>query len=62
MSKTKDITAKQYAAYLGCTEANVSKHIRNGKWQFIPDVLRLKRYSRFYLLVVDANLPIPESN
>lgn len=58
MSKTKEITPLQYANYLGCTSQNISKHIRNGKMEFLPDVVKIKRYSRFYLLVVSSSLPI----
>lgn len=53
---TKEITPLQYSIYLGCTVANVSKHLRNSKLEYLPDVLAVKRYSRFYLLVVDASL------
>lgn len=56
MPKTKEITPLQYANYLNCTVANISKHLRNNKMQFLPDVIEVKRYSRFYLLVVPANL------
>lgn len=58
MSKTKEITPHQYAKYLGCSKANVSKHLRNGKMEFLPDVIRVKKYSRFYLLVVSSDLPV----
>ena len=59
MSKTKEITPQQYAKYLKCTKANVSKHLRNDNMEYLPDVIRVKKYSRFYLLVVDASLEIP---
>lgn len=55
---TKEITPTQYANYLGCTVANVSKHLRNNKMQFLPDVIEVKKYSRFYLLVVDSDLAV----
>lgn len=58
MSKTKEITPLQYANYLGCTSQNVSKHLRNGKMQFLPHVIEVKRYSRFYLLVVSESLSV----
>jgi len=50
--KTKEITPLQYSKYLGCSAQNVSKHLRNGKMEFLPDVISVKRYSRFYLLIV----------
>lgn len=58
MSKTKEITPHQYAKYLKCTKANVSKHLRNNKMEYLPDVIKVKKYSRFYLLVVPADLDI----
>lgn len=60
MGKTKDITAKQYAAYKGCTPQNISKHVRQTGTKNLPDVIEIRYYSRFYLLVVPANLPTPQ--
>ncbi|MES2382814.1 MAG: hypothetical protein V4538_17335 [Bacteroidota bacterium] len=57
---TKEITPKQYAEYLGCTTQNVSKHLRKGNMQFLPDVKSVKKYSRFYLLIVRENLKVME--
>lgn len=56
---TKEITPHQYAKYLGCSESNVSKHLRNGKMEHLPDVIEVKRYSRFYVLVVLDKIIIP---
>lgn len=53
---TKEITAKVYAGLLGCTEQNVTKHIRNENWGYLPHVIRVKRYSRFVVLEVPCNL------
>ncbi len=53
---TKEITAKKYAELLGCTEQNVTKHIRNEKWDYLPHVIRVKRFSRFVVLEVPADL------
>ncbi len=58
MAKTKEITPLQYSKYLGCTVANVSKHLRNNKMQYLPDVIEVKHYSRFYLLIVPESLPV----
>lgn len=52
----KEITAKAYAKLLDCTEQNVTKHIRNENWAFLPHVIRVKRYSRFVVLEVPGNL------
>ena len=60
MSKTKEITPHQYAKYLNCSEANVSKHLRNNNMKFLPDIIDVKRWSRFYVLVVSAHLTIPD--
>lgn len=53
---TKEITAKAYAKLKGCTEQNVTKHIRNGKFEFLPHVIRVKRFSRFVVLEVPDTL------
>jgi len=58
MAKTKEITPSEYAEYLGCTLNNVTKHLRNGKYQYLPDVVKVKKYSRFYILIVPASLEI----
>lgn len=55
---TKEITPLQYSKYLGCSLSNVTKHIRKGSLHCLPDVIEVKHYSRFYLLVVAANLPV----
>lgn len=60
MAKTKEITPLQYAQYLDCTVQNVHKHLLHGKMEFLPDVIEVKRYSRFYLLVVSDSLIIPQ--
>lgn len=54
--KTKEITAKQYAKIQGCTEQNITKHIRNENWKFLPFVIRIKRFSRFVVLEVPCKL------
>lgn len=52
--KTVDITPKDYAKWRGCTLQNVTKHLRAGNE--LPHVIDIKRYSRFYLLVVPEGL------
>lgn len=54
--KTKDITPAQYAKYKGCSLQNITKHIRNGNVLSLPYVLKLKNWSRFYLLEVPETL------
>jgi hypothetical protein len=60
--KTKEITTKQYAKYLGCTSQNISKHIRSKNLKFLPDVIEVKNYDRFYLLDRDVNAAINIKN
>lgn len=53
--KTAEITAKQYAQYIGCSEQNITKKVRNflnGKSLKLDEVYGIKRYSRFYTLEV----------
>jgi len=59
--KTKDITAMDYAAYRGWTVQNVRKHFRQTGIEKFPEVIDVKRYSRFYLFVVPGDLPIPDA-
>jgi hypothetical protein len=56
----KEITAKQYAKIVGCTEQNITKHIRNNNWAFRPGVKRIKRYSRFVVLEVSESFAVPK--
>lgn len=51
---TREITVKEYAAIHGSTEQNIRKHIRKGN--HLPGVIRIKRFSRFVVLVVPADL------
>ena len=59
--KTKDITAMDYAKYRDWTVQNVRKHFRKTGIEKFPEVIDVKRYSRFYLFVVPADLPIPDA-
>lgn len=56
MSKTKDITPLQYAKWRGQHPTNISKHLRKGNP--LPYVIRVKRFSRFYVLVVPKELSL----
>lgn len=57
---TKEITPIQYADYKGWTLQNVTKHLRkkNNPLSGLPDVIDVKRYSRFYLLEVSQSLKV----
>lgn len=50
--KVKEITPKDYAAAMGWTLQNVTKHLRKGNLHKLPGVLKAKKYSRFYVLEV----------
>jgi hypothetical protein len=52
--KTKDIEPSQYAAWYGCSLQNVTKRLRQKKK--LEGVIRVKRFSRFYLLEVAADM------
>jgi len=54
--ETKDISPVQYAKWYGCSTQNITKHIRNNKWKNLPHILRVKNWSRFYLLEVPKSL------
>jgi len=54
--KTKDITPLQYAKTVGCTLQNVTKHLRKGN--HLDGVVKVKKFSRFYVLVVSADFPV----
>jgi len=62
MAATKEITTKQYADYRNCTAQNISKHIRQTGIKNLPDVIKVKHYSRFVTLVVPAELPVREDD
>lgn len=57
---TKEITPIQYADYKGWTLQNVTKHLRkkNNALAGLPDVIEVKKYSRFYLLEVEESLKV----
>lgn len=49
---TKDITPLQYSKFRKCTLQNITKHIRNENINALKYVIRIKNFSRFYLLEV----------
>lgn len=52
--KTKDIEPSKYAIWYGCSLQYVTKQLRAGKK--LPHVIRVKKFSRFYLLEVPQNM------
>lgn len=52
--KTKRITPEQYAEWYGCTLQNITWHLRKGN--VLPHVIKVIKYSRFYLLEVPESL------
>jgi len=52
--KTKRITPIQYAQWCGQTLQNITYHLRKGNE--LPHVIRVIKYSRFYLLEVPDSL------
>jgi len=60
MKDTKEITTKQYAKLIGCTAQNISKHIRQTGVEKLKLAHSINYYSRFVLIVVDADLEVPK--
>ena len=54
--KTKQITPEQYASYKGCSVQYIHRLLKKGDMFKLPEIIEAKRYSRFYVLVVDASL------
>lgn len=46
----KDITLSEYAGYRKCTLSNISKQIRKNR--NLPNVIEIKKWGRFYTLMV----------
>lgn len=47
---TKYLTPFEYSKLRGCSLQNITKHIRNNNLDMLPEVVKIKKYSRFYLL------------
>jgi hypothetical protein len=54
----KEVTPLQYSKYLGCSVQYIHKLLLRGQIGKLPNVIEVKRYSRFYLLVVPDTLDI----
>jgi len=54
--KTKEIDPIQYAKWYGCHKSYIHKILQEGKISRLPFVKRVKRFSRFYTLIVDIDV------
>lgn len=52
----KEITPIQYAKYYGYHKSYVHRLLLKNEWDKLPDILDVKRYSRFYLLIVSEDV------
>jgi hypothetical protein len=55
-AKTKEITPIQYAEYYGCFPTYIQRLLRDGKYDKLPNVIKVRKYSRFWTLEVPKNL------
>lgn len=53
---TKELTPKEYACLYKCSPTYIRKMLIDDKLDKLPNVIEIKRYSRFYLLIVPADL------
>lgn len=53
---TKEITPARYAKWYGCSTQYIQKLLKDKKIALLPNVIRVKKYSRFYVLEVPENL------
>ena len=54
--KTKEITPIQYAEYYGCFPTYIQRVLRKGRYDLLPHVLKVRKYSRFWTLEVPETL------
>lgn len=52
MEGIKEITPQKYAKWYGCKPQYIHKLLKEGQWGDLPEILKVKRYSRFYVLEV----------
>lgn len=50
--KSIEITPAKYAQIRGCSVQYIHKVLKDGDLHLLPEVLSVKKYSRFYVLVV----------
>jgi hypothetical protein len=54
--KTKEITPIQYAEFKGCWPSYIQRILKAGDYHLLPNVIKVRKYSRFYTLEVPINL------
>lgn len=55
--KTKEITPHQYASYRGYKGVQlIHRWLKEGRTDMLTDVIEVKKYSRFYTLLVPHDL------
>jgi hypothetical protein len=52
MEDIKEITPQTYAKWYGCKPQYIHRLLKSGDWAELPLILKVKRYSRFYVLEV----------
>lgn len=53
---TKEITPQKYAEWYGCTPQYIHRLLKEERLDLLPQILRVKKYSRFYVLEVPDGL------
>lgn len=56
MGETKEITPIQYAKYIGWWPSYVQRLLRQERYDKLPHIIKVRKYSRFYTLEVPATL------
>jgi len=56
MKDTKEITPKEYANWYGCKPQYIHWLLKKEKLDLLPNIIRVKKYSRFYVLEVSSTL------
>lgn len=56
MEDVKEITPAQYAKWYGSTPQYIHKLLKDERFDLLPNILRVKRYGRFYVLEVPFKL------
>jgi hypothetical protein len=52
----KEITPEEYAKWWGCHVSYIRRLLLNEQFDKLPNVRRVKKYGRFYVLEVPENL------
>lgn len=56
MIKTKEITPIQYAKWKGWAATYIQRLLRNERYDKLPSVIKVRKYSRFWVLEVPEDL------